>query len=55
MLRDHCNSEELEAHRVLDQAKAGLPVPQSTIAWALFTLGDGVGFINLTGEQNVNT
>lgn len=50
MLRDHCNHEELEAHRILDMAKAGFDVPTSTISWALFVLGDGVGIINLTGE-----
>lgn len=50
MLRDHCNYEELEAHRILDMVKAGFDVPNSTICWALFVLGDGVGIINLNGE-----
>lgn len=47
MLRDHCNHEELEAHRILDMAKAGMNVPDSTVSWALFTLGDGVGLVKL--------
>jgi len=49
-MRDHCNYEELEAHRILDMAKAGFDVPESVISWALFCLGDGVGIINLNGE-----
>lgn len=42
-LRDHCNGEELEAHRILDMVRAGIDVPQSTITWCLFVLGDSVG------------
>lgn len=41
-LRDNCNQEELEAHRILDMAKAGFDVPDSAVVWALLTLGDGV-------------
>ena len=42
-LRDKCNYEELEAHRILDMVRAGMDVPQSTVTWALFVLGDSVG------------
>lgn len=43
MLRDKCNHEELEAHRILDMVKLGMDVPDTTITWALFVLGDSVG------------
>lgn len=46
MLRDHCNPEELEAHRILDLVKAGFNVPQLQIKRALFVLGDGVGLVS---------
>ncbi len=49
MLREHCNHEELEAHRILDLAKAGAVVPRSSVDWALFVLGDGVGLVELKG------
>jgi hypothetical protein len=49
MLRDNCDNEELEAHRVLDLVKAGASVPASSIDWALFVLGDGVGLVELKG------
>lgn len=52
MLRDHCNHEELEAHRILDLAKAGLEVPVTTVVWALFVLGDGVGLDGLAHNRN---
>jgi hypothetical protein len=55
MLREHCNHEELEAHRILDQVQAGLDAPNSAIAWALFVLGDGVGLVSLKGESNANS
>lgn len=42
-MRDHCNTEELEAHRVLDMVARGEPVPEHMIKRALFVLGDGVG------------
>lgn len=42
-LRDRCNEEELEAHRILDLVKAGIDVPESSVAWAFIVLGDGVG------------
>lgn len=42
-LRDHCNYEELEAHRILDMVRYGMDVPATVIAWALFVLGDSVG------------
>jgi hypothetical protein len=50
MLRERCNFEELEAHRILDMAKAGADVPVSTISWALFVLGDGIGIVQLRGD-----
>lgn len=37
------NDEELEAMRILDAARAGMDVPESTITWALWTTGDLVG------------
>ena len=43
MLRDKCNADELEAHRVLDMVKAGMYVPMHQIRRALFILGDSVG------------
>ncbi len=49
MLREHCNHEELEAHRILDLAKAGAVVPRSSVDWARFVLGDGVGLVELKG------
>jgi hypothetical protein len=49
-MRKHCNYEELEAHRILDLVKAGVNVPESTICWALFVLGDGVGYVNFGGR-----
>ena len=49
MLREHCNQQEREAHRILDQVQAGLDAPDSAISWALFVLGDGVGLVNLKG------
>lgn len=42
-LRDHCNEEELWAHHVLDEVKAGLYVPAESVKRALFILGDSVG------------
>lgn len=44
-MRTHMNHEELEASRLLDLARAGGDVPDSTINWALWTLGDLVGFV----------
>jgi len=44
-LRNNCNHEELEAHRILDLVKAGFDVPASAITRALFVLGDGVGLV----------
>ena len=44
-MRDHCNAEELAAHRVLDQVRLGLPVSQDSIKRALFVLGDSVGLL----------
>ena len=43
-LRENCNWEELEAHRILDLVRAGIGgVSEPMIKWALFVLGDGVG------------
>jgi hypothetical protein len=42
-MRDHMNYEELEAMRILDAARLGMNVPQSTITWALWITGDLVG------------
>lgn len=47
MLRDHCNEEELEAHRVLDLVRAGFAVPEAAITRALFVLGDAMGLTNV--------
>jgi len=43
MLRDHCNAEELEAHRILDMVRQGMLVSDQQIIRALFVLGDSVG------------
>lgn len=48
-MRESCNHEELEAHRVLDLVKAGADVPAESVEWALFVLGDGVGIVKLKG------
>lgn len=42
-LRDRCNFEELEAHRILDMAAAGVDVPESVITWCFVVLGDALG------------
>lgn len=42
-MRENYNDEELEAARILDLARAGGDVPESTVTWALWTLGDLVG------------
>lgn len=51
-MRDNCNHQELEAHRILDQVQAGLDVPDSVIAFALFVLGDGVGIVSIKEFSN---
>jgi hypothetical protein len=43
MLRDKCNSMQLEAHQLLDMVRAGLWVPRDRIDWALLVLGDWEG------------
>jgi len=42
-MREHMNFEELQASSILDYVRAGGDVPQSVVAWALWTLGDLVG------------
>lgn len=42
-MRNNYNFEELEASRILDLVRAGGDVPESTITWALWVLGDLVG------------
>lgn len=42
-MRNNMNDEELEASRILDLARAGGDVPESTVTWALWVLGDLVG------------
>jgi hypothetical protein len=42
-MRGQYNSEELEAARILDLARAGGEVPESVVTWALWVLGDLVG------------
>ena len=42
-MRKNYNFEELEAARILDLAKSGGDVPETTIIWALWVLGDLVG------------
>ena len=44
-MRDTCNYEELEAHRLLDLARIGGDVPVSAVMWALWVLGDLVGVV----------
>lgn len=39
-MRNHYNYEEREAAHILDLVRAGGDVPESTIKWALWTLGD---------------
>lgn len=42
-MRNNMNDEEREASRILDLARAGGDVPESTVTWALWVLGDLVG------------
>lgn len=42
-MRNCCNDEEREAHRILDAVKSGVDVPDSVITWALWVCGDLVG------------
>ncbi len=42
-MRNQCNYEELEAHRILDGVRAGIETPETVIVWALWVLGDAVG------------
>lgn len=44
MTRDHMNDEEREASRILDLARVGGDVPDSVVTWALWVLGDLVGY-----------
>lgn len=39
-LRDTTDTTKLIAHRILDLVKAGQPVEQSRVDWALVILGD---------------
>jgi len=39
-MRNHMNHEEREASRILDLLRAGGDVPDTTVAWCLFVLGD---------------
>lgn len=39
-MRNVMNEEEREASHILDLARAGGDVPESTITWALWVLGD---------------
>jgi len=39
-MRDHMTSEQKEASHILDLARMGGDVPESTIIWALWVLGD---------------
>ena len=50
-MRQRCNHEELEAHRILDGVRAGIDAPSTTITWALWILGDAVG-IEKTVDQD---
>jgi hypothetical protein len=42
-MRNNYTQEEQEAARILDLTRAGGDVPESTIIWALWVLGDLVG------------
>ncbi len=42
-MRNNYTQEEQEAASILDLARAGGDVPESTITWALWVLGDLVG------------
>ena len=42
-MRNNYNHEELEASRILDYVRAGGQVPDTSITWALWILGDLVG------------
>lgn len=41
-LRDNMSAEKREAHSVLDRVRAGLPVAQWLVTWALVVLGEPV-------------
>lgn len=42
-MRENYNHEELEAARILDAVRAGIYVPDASITWALWVMGDLVG------------
>lgn len=42
-LRDHCSTKQMLAHSILDRLKAGENIDQSSVLWALATLGEPVG------------
>ena len=39
-LRNHCTHEQLLAHSILDDVRAGLDYPLRLIRWALRVLGE---------------
>ena len=42
-LRDGIDDVQRRAHEVLDDVRAGLPVPAGAVVWALRMLGEPVG------------
>lgn len=50
-MRDHCNEQELSAHKILDFAAAGGDVSSETITRALWVLGDAVGLVRFNGDD----
>lgn len=49
--RRHCNADQMEAHRVLDLARAGGDVSPAAINWALWATGDAVGITNMESKM----
>lgn len=39
-LREHCSTIKRQAHEVLDRVRAGVPVPDQLVIWALLQLGE---------------
>ena len=39
-MRNHMNDEQREASRILDLLREGGAVPDRTVVWCLFVLGD---------------
>lgn len=50
-MREHCNFEELEAHKILDLVRSGVDAPSGTISRALLVTGDAVGLNDFRNQR----